>query len=182
MLKQGHPLHRGRRGYSGLFLDVKVVIKVSEILIASFVSYKPLCLWSYNEQEYSSLFSPRISHRLRCSRAETYNSEFVLYFFFFFLSWSSKAHICTSPNENITVSVKRRRVTYGSWLIRRRGVRGGGWRGGEVQRMNSLSHEVAILPLSGIIIIFIFIIITTHTNPFSSSGVERQNNWILSHK
>lgn len=42
VFKQGHLLHRDRQGYSCLFLDVKVVIKVSEILIGSFVSYKPL--------------------------------------------------------------------------------------------------------------------------------------------
>ena len=178
MLKQGHPLHRGRRGYSSLFLDVKVVIKVSEILIASFVSYKPPCLWSYNEQEYSSLFRPRISHRLRCSRAE--NIQLWICFVFF-----PEAATITFALHRMKISpflLKGDGLRTGSWLIRWRGVGGVCVRGGEVQRMNSLSHEVAILPLSGIIIIFIFIIITTHTNPFSSSGVERQNNWILSHK
>lgn len=158
VFKQGHPLHRGRQGYSSLFLDVKVVIKVSEILIGSFVSNKPLCLWRCNEQEYSPLFIPKNFP------PETWephgNIQFWICFLFFF--WSSNNHICTSPDEISPISVKRQGVTYGNWLIRRR--EGVEW---EVQRMNSLSHEVAVLPLSGIIIIFI--IITTQTPLFFGS-------------
>lgn len=39
-----------------LFLDVKVVIKVPEILIGSFVSHKLCFLWSYSQQEYFLFF------------------------------------------------------------------------------------------------------------------------------
>lgn len=127
VLKQGHPLHRGRQRYSSLFLDVKVVIKVSEILIGSFVSYKPLCLWSCDEQEYSSSFIPRISHQKHGSHTETYNFEFVFVFF-----WSNKNHICTSPNEISPISVKRQGVANPE-----KG-RGGGWGGGVRGTKNEL--------------------------------------------
>lgn len=59
LFKQGHLLHRGRQGYSGVFLDVKVVIKVSEILIGSFVSYKPLCFEATINTGVSFFYSPQ---------------------------------------------------------------------------------------------------------------------------
>lgn len=43
VFKQGRLLHTGRQGYNFLFLDFKVVIQVSVILIGSFVSCKQLC-------------------------------------------------------------------------------------------------------------------------------------------
>lgn len=79
-------------------------------------------------------------------------------------------HICTSQNEISLCLLKGKGVTSGNWLIQGRvgwGVCGGGG-ADKVPGMNSLSGEVAILPLSGIIIIFI--IITTQTPLFCGSG------------
>lgn len=156
MFKQGHYTEADR---DIVCLDVKVVIKVSEILIGSFVSNKPLCLWRWNEQEYPPLFSPK--NFPPETREPHWNIQFLICFFgLFCFFWSSKNHICTSPDKISPISVKRQGVTYGNWLI--------WWREGvewEVQRMNSLSHEVAILPLSGIIII----ITTTQTPLFFRS-------------
>lgn len=79
-------------------------------------------------------------------------------------------HICTSQNEISLCLLKGKGVTSGNWLIQGRVGRGvcGGGGADKVPGMNSLSGEVAILPLSGIIIIFI--IITTQTPLFCGSG------------